>query len=107
MCENLSCNWPFKGTNGSIIPGKVEEVKQEVGKQVKEELVEVHQNDKEVAVCGNSRERRRRKGRSEARRPSTGSTPEQVILWERLRTRWRRPTRRWRSLGARKASLLH
>ena len=75
MCESLSCNWPFKGTNGSIIPGKVEvfscanylpfamaqyffqeeEVKQEVGKQVKEELVEVNQNDKEVAVCGNSK----------------------------------------------------
>ena len=34
---------------------QVEEVKQEVGKQVKEELVEVNQNDKEVAVCGNSK----------------------------------------------------
>jgi len=61
MCESLSCNWPFKGTNGSIIPGKVEEVKQEVGKQVKEELVEVNQNDKEVAVCGNSKEKKKKK----------------------------------------------
>jgi len=63
MCESLSCNWPFKGTNGSIIPGKVEEVKLEVGKQVKEELVEVNQNDKEVAVCGNSKKKKKREKR--------------------------------------------
>ena len=75
MCESLSCNWPFKDTNGSIIPGKVEvfscvnyrpfamaqyffqveEVKEEVGKQVKEELVEVKQTEKEVAVSGKSK----------------------------------------------------
>ena len=75
MCESLSCNWPFKDTNGSIIPGKVEvfscvnylpfamvqhffqvkEVEEEVGKQAKEELVEVNQTEKEVAVCGKSK----------------------------------------------------
>ena len=78
MCESLSCNWPFKDTNGSIIPGKVEvficvnyldiylsqwfntffqvkEVEEEVGRQVKEELVEVKQTEKEVAVSGKSK----------------------------------------------------
>ena len=75
MCESLSCNWPFKDTNGSIIPGKVEvfscvnylpfamvqhffqvkEVEEEVGKQVKEELVEANQTEKKVAVCGKSK----------------------------------------------------
>ena len=75
MCESLSCNWPFKDTNGSIIPGKVEvficvnylpfamvqhffqvkEVEEEVGRQVKEELVEVNQTEKEVAVSGKSK----------------------------------------------------
>ena len=34
---------------------QVEEVKEEVGKQVKEVLVEVKQTEKEVAVSGNSK----------------------------------------------------
>jgi len=61
MCESLSCNWPFKDTNGSIIPGKVKEVEEEVGKQVKEELVEVNQTEKEVAVCGKSKEKKKKR----------------------------------------------
>ena len=39
----------------SLILFQVKEVKQEVGKQVKEELVEFKQTEKEVAVSGKSK----------------------------------------------------
>ena len=41
--------------NGSTLFFQVKEVEEEVGKQAKEELVEVNQTEKEVAVCGKSK----------------------------------------------------